>query len=475
MNVPAPMRADASGVPAAAPPCRSLCGDLTPLGYIVFDLAAFVGGIGDIADDNLDQIETLRAVTRDLAEATAFLREGFRDLGRSAEETEEAAARRLDAIAESMARYERLAVAGATLGPRIAELESVLKQVVGSNGEIVRIARQVNILAVNASIEAARAGDSGRGFAVVAEAIKDLSRKTAAAANGIDLSIRSLGDWARTLREAGEQMQPEFERGRLIAGETRAAVATIADEMAATRTRLAEMQAAAARLAGAEGEMACACDSIETGARRAATGVGEARLRAGAMMDRCEALLQRAVEIEAEGPDAAFIARAQGVAAAISRAFERAVDEGAITMEGLFDTRYRAIPGTAPQQHLARHVRLTDRVVPPIIEAALALDARIAFCAPCDRNGYIGTHNRRFSHRQGDDPVWNAAHCRNRRIFDDRTGSRAGANREPFLIQVYRRDMGSGTMVMMKDLSVPIVVKGRHWGGLRMAYRDAEN
>jgi len=38
-------------------------------------------------------------------------------------------------------------------------------------------------------------------------------------------------------------------------------------------------------------------------------------------------------------------------------------------------------------------------------------------------------------------------------------------------MQVYRRDMGGGEYAMMKDLSAPITVNGRHWGGLRLAYK----
>ena len=55
-------------------------------------------------------------------------------------------------------------------------------------------------------------------------------------------------------------------------------------------------------------------------------------------------------------------------------------------------------------------------------------------------------------------------------MFNDRVGLGAGRNREPFLLQAYRRDMG-GTFELMKDVSAPVVVKGRHWGGLRIAYR----
>ena len=457
-----------------APPARrSLSEDIAPIGYMVSDLAAFVDGIDGNARTNLDQIGTLRNVTDDLASAMTLLRSGFEALGQSASDTQATAATRLDAITESGARYERLAAAGAAIGPRVESLEAVLKQIVVSNTEIVRISRQVNILAVNASIEAARAGEAGRGFAVVAEAIKELSRKTTGAAAGIETSVRSLSDWTRTMREDGVKLAPEFARGIQLSRETREAVHSIAAEMETSRERIAAMDEAVMRLAGAEDDVAAACDAIETGARHTATGVAETRERTAKMMDGCEALLQRAAEIEEDGPDALFVAHATAVAGQLSRAFESAVEDGRISMEALFDDRYQDMPGTDPRQRLARHVALTDRVVPPIIEPALAFDARILMCVPCDRNGYIGTHNKRFSHPQGEDPLWNAAHSRNRRLFDDRTGRRAGANRSPFLLQVYRRDMGAEGMVMMKDLSVPITVHGRHWGGLRLGYRDA--
>jgi methyl-accepting chemotaxis protein len=102
----------------------------------------------------------------------------------------------------------------------------------------------------------------------------------------------------------------------------------------------------------------------------------------------------------------------------------------------------------------------------------LGLDPRIVFCAAVDVRGYLPTHNRAYSQPQRPgDPAWNAANSRNRRLFDDRVGAGAGRNRRPFLLQTYRRDLGGGRFALMKDVSAPIVVRGRHWGGLRLAYR----
>ena len=53
----------------------------------------------------------------------------------------------------------------------------------------------------------------------------------------------------------------------------------------------------------------------------------------------------------------------------------------------------------------------------------------------------------------------------------DRTGLAAGRSTRSFLLQTYRRDMGGGNFVVMKDVSAPISVRGRHWGGYRIGFR----
>ena len=80
-------------------------------------------------------------------------------------------------------------------------------------------------------------------------------------------------------------------------------------------------------------------------------------------------------------------------------------------------------------------------------------------------------HNPQYSQPQGDDPAWNEAHCRNRRMFDDPTGLSAARNREPMFMQTYPRQMGGGKSVLVKDLSTPLHVRGRHWGAVRLGLK----
>jgi methyl-accepting chemotaxis protein len=56
---------------------------------------------------------------------------------------------------------------------------------------------------------------------------------------------------------------------------------------------------------------------------------------------------------------------------------------------------------------------------------------------------------------------------RSKRLFNDRTSIRCGSHQKPLLLQTYMHDTGE----LMHDLSVPIMVKGRHWGGIRLGYK----
>ncbi|NYZ12511.1 PAS domain-containing protein [Azospirillum sp. RWY-5-1] len=173
--------------------------------------------------------------------------------------------------------------------------------------------------------------------------------------------------------------------------------------------------------------------------------------------------------IESDGP---FIKAAQENAANIAREFEESLSRGEITEEALFSTRLTPIPGSDPEQHMAPFLALTDRLFPPIQEPVLRMDARVVFCAAVNLIGFLPTHNSAYSQPQRPGQRdWNTANSRNRRVFADRAGLAAARNTRPFLLQAYRRDMGGGQMVRLKEVDAPIIVRGRHWGSLRLAYK----
>jgi aerotaxis receptor len=169
--------------------------------------------------------------------------------------------------------------------------------------------------------------------------------------------------------------------------------------------------------------------------------------------------------------DKTRVEMAAGVGAKASEALSRALREGAIGIDELFDHDYQPMPGTDPVQVTAKYTEMAEKLFPPIIEPPLERDPKLVFCTVTDRHGYVATHNRKWSQPQRpDDPAWNAANCRNRRIYDDRAGILAARCTKPILSS-YAREMGNGETVILKEADVPFKVGERWWGTVRTAYR----
>ncbi|WP_374242989.1 methyl-accepting chemotaxis protein [Zoogloea sp.] len=82
---------------------------------------------------------------------------------------------------------------------RASDVESILGQIAG-------IAKQTNLLALNAAIEAARAGEAGRGFAVVADEVRDLSTRTSQLSQQISTVMKSMREGVSGAEEAIERL-----------------------------------------------------------------------------------------------------------------------------------------------------------------------------------------------------------------------------------------------------------------------------
>ena len=212
---------------------------------------------------------------------------------------------------------------------------------------------------------------------------------------------------------------------------------------------------------------------LANGVDLSSTDLKHADDRVARLLDLSENLIELIADSGVETADAPLIRTVIETAKTISTAFESAISSGEIKLEQLMDENYREIPGTDPKQYLTNYVEFTDRLLPPIQDPLQKSDSRIVFCVAWARGGYLPTHNPNYRKPQGADPVWNNANCRNRRLFNDRAVKKVAANTKPFLLQTYRRDMGGGNFVLMKDLSAPIFVKGRHWGAFRMGFRQS--
>lgn len=448
------------------------------LGAEITDIA---GRIGDVTRELEGQTNGLRRVVG----AVSQVSNANRAIQQAAEGAQ-AAASSVRSGLERVTGSVKLGLTAAqsdigTLAEEAQSMSQALVQAVSdahkaraSSDAIQSITREIQLLAINAGVEAARSGQAGRGFAVIAAAVKALAEQTreatTASAGQLDQLVRAVDGLSRRSESNMQTAQRAIEGSRTIAQQLdqfdsfgRSVVQLIGGIEAIsqpTRENAAACAKAGQDLSGLVAGVDHSTESLEQAARRT-----------DALVAISEGILGSIAASGVRTAQSELIATVMETAEAISAQFEQALQRGEIGMVELFDETYRDVPGSNPAQHMTRFVAVTDRLLPALQEKLLESNPRIVFCAAVDRNGFLPTHNRKYSQPQGSDPVWNNANCRNRRIFNDRTGLTAARNRKPFLLQSYRRDMGGGQFLVMEDLSAPIMVRGRHWGGFRIGLK----
>jgi len=162
-----------------------------------------------------------------------------------------------------------------------------------------------------------------------------------------------------------------------------------------------------------------------------------------------------------------FYDQARQGADRIGKLFEKAVRDGQLAESALFDKQRNPIPKTDPQKYSSSFDRFTDQQLPTVQEAVKGAHPSMVFAIAAAPDGYVPTHNRDFAHAPTGDPKVDLVKSRSKRLFNDRTGARCGSHTQNMLLQTYRRDTGE----VMHDLSVPIYVNGKHWGGFRLGYK----
>lgn len=213
------------------PPAGSL---LHALGSMVTALRELVKEINVGANQVVQNAEQISLASREVsiaaehqADATSAMAAAIEELtvssnhiSESASETEQDSRAAMTEAGEGCQRVEqatlaiqKIATTVAEASRQIHELEDRTKQVSSIANVIKDIAGQTNLLALNAAIEAARAGEQGRGFAVVADEVRKLAERTSSATIEIEQMIVGIQHDTIGAVSAMNSALPEVEHG----------------------------------------------------------------------------------------------------------------------------------------------------------------------------------------------------------------------------------------------------------------------
>ncbi len=421
------------------------------------DAALATAGAMSELTENMNQVSKSASETADISETSSALStEGMKIVHSASAEMEQ--------IAASVSESARVVCA---LGERSKAISGIVQT-------IREIADQTNLLALNAAIEAARAGDQGRGFAVVADEVRKLAERTSQATGEISQMISAIQGETQSAIASIEAGSGQARNGAELAQQAAQSLERINSGARATMEKVDSITAAVARQSRTGQSIADHVRRIKDMADTNNAVAAETLVA----VDHVECLAENLREIsnvfklgpageQALSTHARMPALVRQAALSIAQLFDKALDAGRIKLDDLFDDRYQPIANTRPQKYKTRFDDFTDQHLSPLQESLLEQCKAAVYAISIDRNAYVPTHNRKFSQPLTGNEKIDFVNSRSKRLFDDPVGKRCGAHQQPFLLQTYRRDTGE----VMHDISAPIYVKGRHWGGFRIGYK----
>ncbi|MGF0238729.1 methyl-accepting chemotaxis protein [Rhodococcus sp. IEGM1300] len=387
-------------------------------------------------------------------------------LSAAGEANQSSAAGRTELI-ESIARMHQLSQRASNSRELIEALSVRSDDIQRVTLVIQSIASQTNLLALNAAIEAARAGEHGRGFAVVADEVRGLAARTATATGEVGEMVADIQQRTAQVVEQIRQLSSDLDIGVQQVEHTGQHLENIARLAAGVESQVGEIAKGAETNREQLDSLFHAIEQMRSDLAISDQQTQRLAQAAVQMEGQAETISERLAEVGLDDYHQRIYDLAREGATQIAARFEADIDEGRASLDDLFDRNYQPIPNTSPAKYQTRFDRYTDQVLPAIQEALLPRHEGLVFAIACTQQGYVPTHNKIFSQPLTGDVQLDSLQNRTKRKFADRTGIRCGSHQQAVLLQTYTRDTGE----LMHDLSVPIMLKGRHWGGLRLGYK----
>ncbi|WP_434647303.1 methyl-accepting chemotaxis protein [Achromobacter piechaudii] len=372
-----------------------------------------------------------------------------------------AAQQALAELSDVKARVDRMTREMASFTEVVGQLTLRARSVADISKLIKDIALQTQLLALNAGVEAARAGDAGRGFAVVASEVGRLAERVNAATNDIGRHTVQMLDLVDTTQRQTGTLREDVDASGAVLDRTCADFERFVRDFGSMNLQVGEVVQAINDVDATNHGM-----SQEVG--RIAALSADVLKRVGSMSDEIDRIRRQTESVQEVLADVrtgrTAFDQLCGALEQFARAVERLLDDARRQGLDVFDRHYQRIAGSEPPRYHTRYDRSIDEALTRLLDEVLDAMPGGIYTLAVDARGYAPAHNGRFSHPPTGDPQQDIARSRHKRIFDDPVGARLAANTGAMLFQTYSRDTGE----IINDISMPLYLGSEHWGAVRI-------
>ena len=226
-------------------------------------VAAAIAQVAQGSEKQLTAVDNTAAVVQQMSDGIQQVASNAGNVSAVADKAFQAGQDGKTSIEQVIAQMDSIEQGTVQVGDAIGKLSASSKQIGEIVGVISAIAAQTNLLALNAAIEAARAGEQGRGFAVVADEVRKLAEQSGDAAKQISSLIDENKQNIELAVEAMQNGNSEVKRGIAVVGSAGDAFAKIASLVQEVSAEVREISAAVEEMASGSEQMVESMNDIK--------------------------------------------------------------------------------------------------------------------------------------------------------------------------------------------------------------------